>query len=82
MLEVGAEDVGSGDVAAECRRSRLQSCCVPWCACGGVWMPAGLIGVWWCDVMYVEQGEACESMELLQVLDAKIFAGLMKLLIR
>mgnify|MGYP006998239623 CR=1 FL=1 len=33
-------------------------------------------------VMCVEQEEACESMELLQVLDGKIFAGLMKLLIR
>ena len=78
VVEEGAEGVGSEDVGAGCRRSRLARCGVRWCACGGVWMPAGLIGVWWC-VMCVEQEEACESLELLQVLPA-VMLELMKLM--
>ena len=79
VAEVGAAGVGSEDVGAGCRRSRLARCCVRWCACGGVWMPAGLIGVWWC-VMCVEQEEACESLELLQVLPSNVNAALIKLM--
>ena len=41
-------------------------------------MPAGLIGVWWC-VMCVEQAEARQSLELLQVLPGNVNAELIEL---
>ena len=40
-MEVDAEGVGSEDVGAGCRRSRLPSGSVRWCACGGVWRGGG-----------------------------------------
>ena len=79
VVEEGAEGVGSEDVGAGCRRSRLPKCGVLWCACGGVWMPAGLIGVWWC-VMCVEQEEARQSLKLLQVLPGNVNAALIELM--
>ena len=69
LLALGAD--------AECRRSSLPSCGVSWCACGGVWMPAGLMGVWWCDC--VEQEEARQSLKMLQVLPGDVNAELIEL---
>jgi hypothetical protein len=80
VLELDAEGVDSQDVATGCRRSKFPSCGVPWCACGGVWMLAGLIGGWWC-VMCVGKEEARESLELLQELPANVSVGLIKLMI-
>ena len=57
----------------------MPRCGVRWRGCGGVWMPAGLIGVWWC-VMCVEQEEAPESMELLKVLPGDVNAELIMLM--
>ena len=82
VLEVGAEDVGSGDVAAECRV--CMRCCVRA-------VEYGLVCVRWsmdgrgpdrCMVVYVmcvEQEEARQSLKLLQVLPGDVNAELIEL---
>ena len=58
----------------------MPRCGERWFGCGGVCMPAGLIGVLWC-VMCEEQEEAPESMELLRVLPGDVNAELIRKLI-